>query len=134
MMVKLTSIYGWEVPQALREGRTQDAKRIASEYLRMIAGNPDVATRMIPEFFDIVAEMLFPSEKRSRGAPRKSEPPFWYSIGSDFDEMKRQGLKRNDIISALSAKYGPSLRKIEDTLAYYNKMMDDYGEAFQVPE
>ncbi|MGB3273849.1 MAG: hypothetical protein WBA66_13280 [Xanthobacteraceae bacterium] len=95
---------------ALSEGRREDAITVIVERLR--TGNASA------EMQAIAADLLRPPQKRGKGRP-KSQPQFWYEIGTDLDDLMGGGLTYENAIEALAKKYGVSERHVGNAARYY---------------
>jgi hypothetical protein len=99
---------------AWREGRYDEA-------IRLIADHLDSDAPLSPEFRTLAATALRAGIQT--GLKRKQEPPRWFEIGSDFEELRASGVSKIAAYEMLSAKYGAgfSVRNIRTTIAYFQK-------------
>jgi hypothetical protein len=95
---------------ALAEGRREDAITVIIERLR--AGSASA------EMQAIAAELLRPPRKRGKGRP-KSQPQFWYEIGTDLDALMSDGKSYEAATEAIARKYGVSERHVGNAARYY---------------
>ena len=106
-----------EVRSAMDERRIPDAKRIAAEHLR--------SGRHSKPFLNIVAELLeLKKQSGKRGRKHITFPHYWYEIGNDFEQLRDDG----DDYRKLAKKYGPKVRTIEKTVAFFRKAKKEHDE------
>jgi hypothetical protein len=122
-MVELPPYLGHDILSALDQHRTQDAKRLAADLLRLAASNPTALSKIMPEALEAIAEMIRPSQKYGRGRRKKEVPSFWYEIGTDYDELCREGKNRGDGFAELAKRYGCGEDLIDEAVRYYNRVV-----------
>jgi hypothetical protein len=126
-----------EVRAALDERRLRDAKRIAAKHLRVGCKSQ--------QFLDVVAEMLeTKKEKGKRGRKKQAtyNPPYWYEIGTAFDDLvlpkdDKPGLSYVKAIEELAegpGRLGPKKNAIQKAVAFYRKAKKQHDEACWGPK
>ena len=103
------SLRALPIEEAIREGRTEDAKRLICEILR--AGNADSVVQ------GLAANMITPP-KRGRGRPA-TEPQHWFDIGTEFHHLRSSGWKYEDVMVELERRFGYADATLRKAIAYY---------------
>jgi hypothetical protein len=104
----------------LDEGRRVDAIAFAIAELRK--------SKEAPLFMQAVASLL-ESEPSQRGRPTTKMPPFWYEIGSDFEEMRDAGETYEAAVQQLAERWRRSERSVERAIAFWRDAKEAHDEA-----
>ncbi|MGO7185942.1 hypothetical protein ACCT14_32025 [Rhizobium brockwellii] len=105
------SLQALPIESALAEGRTEDAKTAIVAIL--LTGKADKVVQRI------AAEMIKPP-KRKRGR-KPALARHWLEIGEEFRLLRDDGVKYDDALRLLSAKFGYSETHVRKAVAEYDE-------------